>query len=478
MTKRVCVFSGSLNPLGLHHFEIAGLIAEAEHPTMPERFFDEVILRPCGFRPDQDAMNGVDFTHRAAMAGLAMQYPHHPNISLDLSDFERPEFQRTFDLDQELRQRGFEVWHAVSSNLLESGYQERSVIHGWHRGSELWRDANFLVLKRAGCTFLSERNLPPHAVVLKAETLPEDGLGGRIRGRAYGRRSLCEMVHPEVERYIYRHGIYSHDVRRNPGRGELDLSRPFIVMDGRYASPRALELAALLGYPTTPIDRPTCIFVLGGDGTMMHAVREHWQRHVPFFGINAGHRGFHLNEMTNEQIATDLKQRMKIYHQPMLRVEWMNDSGALQEMYAYQDAWLSGQKTPLNISVEEGSRLKTDLVTRYERLVGDAAIVALPVGSTGYARSAGAQPFPVTVPVLSFAVSAFNDYSSPQNYRPRALDFDATFRFKNLQPERRWPELFVDGQNMGVAHEVNIRVSRIASAQVAYLPGHDFSAKL
>jgi NAD kinase len=64
------------------------------------------------------------------------------------------------------------------------------------------------------------------------------------------------------------------------------------VFDER--NPRAAEVADR--YRRFAGDPPDLILVIGGDGTMLHAIRQHWRLRVPFLGLNAGHLGFLMNE--------------------------------------------------------------------------------------------------------------------------------------------------------------------------------------
>jgi nicotinic acid mononucleotide adenylyltransferase len=43
--KRIVIFGGSFNPPGLHHRKLAMALAER---------FDQVIILPCGSRPDKE----------------------------------------------------------------------------------------------------------------------------------------------------------------------------------------------------------------------------------------------------------------------------------------------------------------------------------------------------------------------------------------------------------------------------------------
>ena len=54
-----------------------------------------------------------------------------------------------------------------------------------------------------------------------------------------------------------------------------------------------MDIAARFG--GVGLDVANLIVVIGGDGTMLHAIREHWRSRLPFLGVNAGHLGFLLN---------------------------------------------------------------------------------------------------------------------------------------------------------------------------------------
>ena len=99
--------------------------------------------------------------------------------------------------------------------------------------------------------------------------------------------------------YIDRYGLYRGRVPSRVTR--LDLSEPRwqIVADER--NPKAMHLADRLrrmsGAATSAdVETPNAVLAIGGDGTMLRAIRQHWQKRVPFFGVNAGHLGFLLND--------------------------------------------------------------------------------------------------------------------------------------------------------------------------------------
>jgi NAD+ kinase len=142
------------------------------------------------------------------------------------------------------------------------------------------------------------------------------------------------------------------------------------------------------------------VLVLGGDGTLLHAVRSLDGGTVPILGINLGSLGF-LSEVSSAEIdpAIDavLNGEYGILERPLLRARIEDVSGNLmRELIALND-----------IVIDEGSL--TRRAVRLEmflgdqeigRVVGDGVIVATPAGSTAYNLSAGG-------PILSPGVHSF-----------------------------------------------------------------------
>ena len=112
---QIALFGGSFNPPGQHH----RLIAEAL-----VRHFDEVIVVPCGPRPDKPATNDVDPVHRAALADIAFR--GLPKARVELFDLELATFTRTDELDARFSADG-DIWHVVGAGLIAGGARGESV---------------------------------------------------------------------------------------------------------------------------------------------------------------------------------------------------------------------------------------------------------------------------------------------------------------------------------------------------------------
>ncbi len=474
MTRRIAVFAQNFNPPTTYDAEVAQALSDLRDPFNPEdTFFEEILIVPSGLRPGKASIEHVTSLDRAAMVDLGFQ--GIPRCRVDLFDLEHQVYTSNIQFLERYSDLG-EVWQVVHEDVVRQSARERSSMERtWISGQELWERGRFIVLTEE--LKLASRFYPPTSRFLQiTRKIPR---GAVIRGEIFHeeRWQYRDWLVSGVAQYIRSRRLYQGPNLANPYRAQLDVQQPLLVTDddGDYRNPKTAELRDALGL--TSAERlteasPTCVIVLGGDGTMMRAIRKHWRLRVPFIGINAGHRGFHLNQPPEQGPRSLFAQPLEIYQFPMLTVRWKDPQGEWHETNAYQDAWIQQAYSTVWISMYENDRC------RYERLVADAALVALPVGSTGYARAMGAQACPLTVPQLTFAAACFNDHSVPSRYTPRTMSIDTEVSFKNLQPGRRSPMAIADGVPLGIADEMRIRVSRVASALVAYPIGHDFSDRL
>lgn len=451
MRRQIAVFGGSFNPPAKHHREIAARLS---------REFDEVVVVPCGPRPDKLTVGDIEPLHRAVMADLTFR--GLPRVRVELFDLERGTFTRTRQLDEMFRGAG-EVWHAVGTDLLVGGGDGKSLIHEvWERGPELWHELNFAVINRPDYAIRSA-DLPPRHRLIAPGT---SGASTEIRERAFRRQPLDGLVTPEVEAYVERHNLYRGTPPSRASALNLCAPRPLVVVDEQ--NPAACRLAKSLSDLATDAD-PNCIAVVGGDGAMIAAIREHWRRRLPFIGLNAGHRGHLLNEPSDLADLAAFAAQARTHQLPLIYVEVEGSDGQVAARHAVNDAWVeraAGQAAWLEV--------KIDGVTGLPRLVADGLLTATPAGSTAYARAMGAKP--LLIGSREWLLVGSN-VIEPVGWKTAPLPLEAEIEIVNLDPVKRPLRAFVDSVEIGPASRAKFRISRVAAAEVAFAPARDMAAK-
>lgn len=450
---RIVVFGLSGNPSGLHHRLIVEALAS---------HFDQVIVVPCGPRPDKQTTNDVTPIHRAVMADLT--FGDIPNVTVDPDDLENKLFTRSAVLMDRYRHLG-ECWLAVGGDLIVGGATGQSVIQQkWERGHELWQ-GRIVVIPRSATPYQPE-DLPPHATVLPTT---HEGSSTEIRERIFTHRPFDDLVMPAVADYIKRHGLYRgmQPDLLSPGTS-INFPRPLCIADP--TNPRALELMQRFQAMHVSAS-PNCIVAIGGDGFMLQVIREHWRKRLPIIGVNAGHRGFLLNEFLDGSHTRVLFQNLTILQSPLLYVTATKQDGTTVTQLAFNDAWLrstnGGQVAWLEVQVDGQVRLT--------KLVSDGALVATAGGSTGYARALGVKPMPVGTEHL---ILAGMNVFEPFGWGPVHLGLNQRIQLRVLDVAKRGVEAFVDGIPLGPVTSLDVRVSRIAAAELAFCPGNDPQQKI
>lgn len=450
---RLAVFGLSGNPSGLHHRRVVLRLAQA---------FDQVIVVPCGFRPDKLTTNDIAPLNRAVMADQT--FGDIPNVIVDLDDLEHDLFTRTVTLLERYAHLG-ECWLAIGGDLIAGGKNGQSVIQReWERGQEIWQRP-MVVIPRDSTPF-DRADLPPNAEVLA----PVDGGSStEIRERIFTHQPFADLVMPAVASYIERHSLYRGMQPNFPTPGTtIELPRIICVADPENALAQAIvqHFAAL---QTQSL--PNCIVAVGGDGFMLQVIREHWRKRLPILGINAGHRGFLLNEWNRDWHTRAFFQNLTILQSPLLYVTATKPDGTTVTQLAFNDAWIrsanGGQAAWIEVTVDGAVRLP--------KLVADGALIATAGGSTGYARALGVKPMPVGTEHL---ILAGMNVFEPFGWGPVHLGLRQSIQLRVLDTVKRGVDAFVDGLNLGPVVSLDVRVSRIAAAELAFCPGNDPQKKI
>ena len=208
-------------------------------------------------------------------------------------------------------------------------------------------------------------------------------------------------------------------------------------------------------------ESPEMIVVIGGDGTMLRAIRQHWRDRLPFFGINTGHLGFLLNDPQHPAFWDRVLRKYKL---PLLEVA-MQAEGPRANEIAYNDAWVE-RETCQTAWIE----VSVNGVVRMPQVVADGMLVATAAGSTSYARAMGATPLPLNANLLTLAGS---NVLKPEFWRPAVLPCDSTIRLRNLDTTKRPWRAFVDGIARGNVHEMTVRISPTSSVELLFAPEYD-----
>ena len=210
--------------------------------------------------------------------------------------------------------------------------------------------------------------------------------------------------------------------------------RGFIITVSAADAPRLPE--AEVRPDGAPI-RADAIVAVGGDGTMLEAVRVAAATRTPILGVNAGHVGF-LTEIEPGRIDAALdalaKGDYEIADRMMLAASIDDEEPVLGLNDAVLEKVVSQHVVKLGLHVGD------------ERMIGyraDAVVVATPTGSTAYTFSAGGPLVDPTLEALVVtAVAPHTLFSRPIVLRPSAV-------LRLVVEDDRPARLNVDGRAVG-----------------------------
>jgi NAD+ kinase len=215
-------------------------------------------------------------------------------------------------------------------------------------------------------------------------------------------------------------------------------------------------------------ETPDLCLVLGGDGTILHALRRFAGTRVPVFGVNFGTVGFLAaveRGDAEEGIIRALDGEIETIELPAIRVEAGGRSGI-----GFNDVTL--QRKPHDRIAELSYRVAAAEVGHVRC---DGLVAATPVGSTGYNLANQG-------PILAWGVKGYVvSYIAPHSLTARALVVapDDVLTVENA-PDRESVEIALDGTAFGELESGDgLEVSFVDGAGcLAQLPGTSFYGRI
>ena len=203
---------------------------------------------------------------------------------------------------------------------------------------------------------------------------------------------------------------------------------------------------------------PDVILVIGGDGTMLNAIRHLQQKAGPFVGVNTGSLGFLPGVLPHE--IDKLPEMLKSDHfitdeLPLLEVVATTTAGKTLSGVAFNE---------INIRHFTPRLLEALLYFNgkpFNYFTGDGFIISTPVGATGYAIWAGAAAMHPSLKVYQVTPVHPNDN---RINRPLKHSFvvpdDTKLTIEVIKPQRRTTMVSCDGEMFPENYLKTIEITR------------------
>lgn len=232
---------------------------------------------------------------------------------------------------------------------------------------------------------------------------------------------------------------------------------------------KAASAALVARYGQNSIEDADVVVALGGDGFLLHTLRETMDTGKPIYGMNRGTIGFLMNEFEEHNLPERIEAAQPETIRPLEMTAVKSDGEAVVALAINEVAlWRQSYQTAkIKITIDGQVRL--------EELYCDGVMVATPAGSTAYNLSAQGPILPLDAPLLALTpVSPFR----PRRWRGALLSNRATVRFDILEPDKRPVNAAADHTEVKAVSSVTVRESPSATATLLFDPSHSWNERI
>lgn len=212
------------------------------------------------------------------------------------------------------------------------------------------------------------------------------------------------------------------------------------------------------------------IIVIGGDGRLLHALHNHMNLNLPFYGIHSGNSiGFLMNNVPNNRLLLNI-QKAKYTTLYPLKMKAINAKGQEFKAFAINEVSIFRQSNQA-----AKVKVKVNNVERIKELIADGALVSTAAGSSAYNFSTGGDIIPLGSNVLSLrAISPFR----PRRWTGAILPDNVIIEFEVLESDKRPVSAVADFNEFSYIQKVVIKSSKKKSIKLLFNQNHPFEKRV
>ena len=222
-------------------------------------------------------------------------------------------------------------------------------------------------------------------------------------------------------------------------------------------------------YGKNTLDNADVIVVLGGDGFMLEAIKNHMSHELPLFGLNYGSIGFLMNSSNQNDLLNRINQSQSIKISPLI-MKAMSVNGSIHEAIAINEVSLlreTHQASKIKISVDGNVRL--------DELICDGVLISTPSGSTAYNLSAHGPILPINADVLALTpISAFR----PRRWKGAILNNESNVKFEIIESKKRPVSAVADSTEFRDISSVEVHQSKDQVVELLFDENHSFDERI
>jgi NAD+ kinase len=248
--------------------------------------------------------------------------------------------------------------------------------------------------------------------------------------------------------------------------------RKMALVASNAEAAQAAELMLRERYEFVAMEEAELIVALGGDGFLLHTLRELLNLGgtvCPVFGMNRGTIGFLMNEWRIDGLIERL-HRAKSFTVKPLEMRAVTVDGEVISHHAINEVSLLRE-------TRETARIEVSVSGRVvmPELVCDGVLVATPAGSTAYNLSANGPILPLGSKLVALTpISPFR----PRRWRGALIPDDLKISFRVLDPEKRPVSAVADQIEVRDVATVEVGVDRTDVLTLLFDPEHALDERI